>query len=188
MFECRDGYVSFLPGAGRNLPDLLVALDIDPELLPAELRGDQRPRDKVREFVAEQLKKVSARTAYHALSELLIATGLAMGPADLLSDPHLEARRYFFEVEHPTLGPLKYAGQSTKLSATPMLPPEPAPRLASVAPPPSRYGRSRRQQRSAPRRHPHPRPDPRLERSLRHLPPRPARRRRDQDRGAEASR
>ena len=43
--------------------------------------------------------------------------------------PHLKARGYIVEIEHPELGPLKYLGAPFKLPESPGGPSEPAPLL-----------------------------------------------------------
>jgi formyl-CoA transferase/CoA:oxalate CoA-transferase len=38
---------------------------------------------------------------------------------DVFNDPHLAARNYFLEIDHPYTGPLRYPGAQFKMSATP---------------------------------------------------------------------
>ena len=38
---------------------------------------------------------------------------------DVFNDPHLMARNYFVEIDHPYTGPLRYPGAQFKMSETP---------------------------------------------------------------------
>ena len=49
--------------------------------------------------------------------------------ADFVHDPHLKARDFFIEVEHPRAGVLRYPGKPYHLSETPGVAPRPAPLL-----------------------------------------------------------
>jgi crotonobetainyl-CoA:carnitine CoA-transferase CaiB-like acyl-CoA transferase len=58
-----------------------------------------------------------------------VAAGVSMTVADLLHDPHLEARGAFVAVDHPETGPQVLYAPVWKLSDTPAEIRRPAPRL-----------------------------------------------------------
>lgn len=54
-----------------------------------------------------------------------------MSVEDIFADPHYRERETLVTLEHPRLGPLRMQGVVPKLSATPNLPPRPAPDLGA---------------------------------------------------------
>jgi crotonobetainyl-CoA:carnitine CoA-transferase CaiB-like acyl-CoA transferase len=123
MFPCGDGFISLNPTGGRNWEDLLVALGADLAALPPELRGADVSPNATKRYIEEHAPSYSARDLFTRLNELRIACGLANGPADLLRDRQLEARGYFFDIDHPRLGKLRFPGPPARMSATPMAAP-----------------------------------------------------------------
>ena len=67
------------------------------------------------------------------LSQIFYEHGVPFTPvnnvADFVNDPHLEARGFFVEVEHPQAGVLKYPGKPYHFSGTPWMVRRPAPLL-----------------------------------------------------------
>jgi crotonobetainyl-CoA:carnitine CoA-transferase CaiB-like acyl-CoA transferase len=51
------------------------------------------------------------------------------GPADVLHDPHFQARGYFTPVDHPVAGTLPYTGAPFRMQDAPAVPLRPAPLL-----------------------------------------------------------
>ena len=127
MFECRDGFISLNPSGERNWEDLLVALGVNVAELPPYLHGPGADPAAVRQFVAERALAHSAEALFTSLNELRIACGFTNGPADLLRDAHMAERGFFFEVDHPRLGEIRFPGPPARLSLTPAHPPRPAP-------------------------------------------------------------
>jgi CoA:oxalate CoA-transferase len=55
--------------------------------------------------------------------------GMALDMPHLVRDPHLQAREFFAEAEHPVAGRLRFPGAPFKMSATPWSLRRPAPLL-----------------------------------------------------------
>lgn len=73
-----------------------------------------------------------SRTPEQVMSELQAAgvpAGVVQNAADLLRDPHLNARQYFWWMKHTVLGSFPHFGQSSHLSNTPAQQRMPAPCL-----------------------------------------------------------
>ena len=54
---------------------------------------------------------------------------MAQDAGDLVDCPHLEARNFFVEVDHPVVGQAKYPGMSVRLPGEPITATQPAPLL-----------------------------------------------------------
>jgi crotonobetainyl-CoA:carnitine CoA-transferase CaiB-like acyl-CoA transferase len=65
----------------------------------------------------------------HTLQAAGIAAGPVLSIPDLMADPHLQARGFVVEMDHPEVGPRTVAGLPAKFSAMPQLPYTPAPCL-----------------------------------------------------------
>lgn len=141
LLPCAGGYLLCSPAVEHAWQALLTALGVDPESVPEPLRGVQdryAALPAVREFLAPYTSRQPARALFEALGRLQVVAGLYETPADLLTDPQLAARGFFFDVDHPQLGRLRFPGSAARLSATPMAPPTPAPEprsAPSVQPP-----------------------------------------------------
>ena len=55
--------------------------------------------------------------------------GVIQSPEEVLADPQFESRGYFVEVDHPTIGPLRYPGAPFNMEGTPWQIKGPAPGL-----------------------------------------------------------
>ncbi len=55
--------------------------------------------------------------------------GVIQSPEEVLANPQFESRGYFVEVDHPTIGPLKYPGAPVNMEGTPWQILSPAPGL-----------------------------------------------------------
>ena len=52
---------------------------------------------------------------FHRAAEQRVLYGMVQNPSDLLNCPHLEARGYWVDVEHPTTGTMKYPGAPVRM-------------------------------------------------------------------------
>jgi len=82
--------------------------------------------------------RVTAWTSNHSAEEAaarLQAAGVSafavQGPDDHRSDPHLAARGALVTIDDPDVGDVLHVGNPLRLSATPIAPPRPAPRLGA---------------------------------------------------------
>ena len=130
--RCGDGYITVGAANDRIFRRLCGALGHDewagdPDYLDDEHRI--RNRDQLTARIEEVL---ASRPRAHWLS-LLEAHDIPCGPindyAEVLADPHIQARELVVETDHPTLGRIKTLGTPVKLSETPLIPGRPAPRL-----------------------------------------------------------
>jgi crotonobetainyl-CoA:carnitine CoA-transferase CaiB-like acyl-CoA transferase len=65
----------------------------------------------------------------HRLQAVGVAAGAVLDARDMVEDANLTARNFFREIDAPEIGPLLYAGQPVRLSATPVEAYRPAPML-----------------------------------------------------------
>ena len=130
---CRDGYVNIL-GAWNRLPRLLRLIGredlLDHPQIGAPMGTEPQDLvDAVEGSYADWLAPLTKREAVDAAQ----AGGLLAGPvntvADLLRDPHFQARGVWDTVDHPETGPLLYPGRPFILTASPRRPQRRAPLL-----------------------------------------------------------
>jgi len=55
---------------------------------------------------------------FHRAAKQRVLYGMVQNPSDLLNCPHLEAREYWVDVDHPTTGPMKYPGAPVRMPGT----------------------------------------------------------------------
>ncbi len=65
----------------------------------------------------------------HLLQRSGVPAAAVLDVAELFADPHLKARRFLWEIDHPETGPRIYAGLPILMSSTPAVDRMPAPRL-----------------------------------------------------------
>jgi crotonobetainyl-CoA:carnitine CoA-transferase CaiB-like acyl-CoA transferase len=121
-FRTRDGYVVVSCGNDR-LYQVLCQL-LGREDLAADPRfttNPQRVRNR-RELVPVLQEEFLQRTTDEWLPELR-AAGIPCGPINTVSqafnDPHIQARGFVWECEHPTAGRIKLSGSPIHLAETP---------------------------------------------------------------------
>lgn len=130
---CRDGYVNIM-GASNRLPRLLRLIGREdlinhphlmdpPGTVPAELVAE------VEGVYAAWLKQRSKRDAVAEAQAAGLLAGAVNTVADVLRDPHFQARQVWETIEHPATGPLQYPGRPFLLSRSPHRPPARAPLL-----------------------------------------------------------
>jgi crotonobetainyl-CoA:carnitine CoA-transferase CaiB-like acyl-CoA transferase len=124
IFACKDGHVAVLYGR-LGLQELAVVIE-RPDLIDHELFVNSAARyRRWREFdelLRPYLESHTAREIVEAGQELHQPFALVPTMRDLLADPHLAARGYFAEIEHPEAGTLRYPGPPWRMSATPWQP------------------------------------------------------------------
>ena len=121
-FRTSDGHVVVSCGNDRlylALCRLLGREDLASD--PRFATNPQRVRNRY-ELVPILQEAFLARTTGQWLPELR-AAGIPCGPinsvAQIFSDPHIQARGYVWECDHPTAGKIKLAGSPIHLSETP---------------------------------------------------------------------
>ena len=120
---CRDGFVNIM-GAANRLPRLLRLIGREDLLEHPQIDAPMgtEPQDlidAVESAYADWLTPLNKREAVAAAQ----AAGLLAGPvntvADLLQDPHFQARGVWDSVDHPETGPLQYPGRPFVLTRSP---------------------------------------------------------------------
>jgi crotonobetainyl-CoA:carnitine CoA-transferase CaiB-like acyl-CoA transferase len=84
-------------------------------------------RERVDLFVSELTSRLSVDEAYHEGQRRHIAFTPVNNAASVARDPHLAARGYFVELDHPGAGRLRYPGAPYRHAETPWAIRAPAP-------------------------------------------------------------
>ncbi len=130
---CQDGYVNIMGGANRlprllgligrtdlsEHPQLMAPLGSVPEDLVTEVEG----------AYAAWLKTMTKRDAVAAAQAAGLLAGAVYTVADVLQDPHFQARHVWDTIDHPATGPLQYPGRPFILTRSPRRAPQRAPLL-----------------------------------------------------------
>ncbi len=129
LVPCADGLVLCSPRFDRGWNDLLVALGIEPEMVPEPLRSMAGRQDDglLLDFLSQHTRERSAKDVFESLGVLSVAGSLFQTPPQLLENEHLKARSYFQPLRQPRLGVLTFPGPAARMSETPPEPPAPAP-------------------------------------------------------------
>ncbi len=126
----RDGYLSLQAGGGAPFADYAEFLGI-PELRDrfatpgGRIRGADELRAKIEASVADQ----AAKDVFLAGAQRRLLTGFVQTAEDLLRCPHLLAREFWVDLDHPSTGRHRFPGELVKLSKTPLTIRRRAPRL-----------------------------------------------------------
>ncbi len=121
-FRTRDGYVVVAAGNDRLYQSLCRLLGRE-ELAsdPRFVSNSQRVRNRA-ELIPVLQEAFLARTTGEWLQELR-GVGIPCGPINTVSqafnDPHIQARSFVWECDHPKAGKIKLAGSPIHLSETP---------------------------------------------------------------------
>jgi crotonobetainyl-CoA:carnitine CoA-transferase CaiB-like acyl-CoA transferase len=134
-FATKDGRFIVLTISGDTVFRKLCQAMGRPELADDPRHANHELRFEHVEALNGAVAEWIAATEVPVLCERLDAHGvpysLIMSVQDIFEDPHYAARESLITVEHPRLGPLRMQGVVPKLSATPSLPPQPAPDLGA---------------------------------------------------------
>ena len=95
----------------------------------ATLSGRLQHHDELDRHIAKWTSQQEAYHLMHALQGAGVPAGVVVNAEQLVNDPHLSARDFFWEIDHPEAGSRRYAGQPMRLSATPARLHRPAPCL-----------------------------------------------------------
>jgi len=131
--SCRDGYVNIM-GAANRLPRLLRLIGRADLLEHPQLMAPPGtvPDDLVAEVegaYAAWLKNMTKRDAVAAAQAAGLLAGAVYTVADVMQDPHFQARHVWDTIDHPATGPLQYPGRPFILTRSPRRPPQRAPLL-----------------------------------------------------------
>ena len=127
----RDGYV--VPSVQGSQPWETVADLIGLEELhePRFATGSGRIAngEELKELLIEGLAQWDRLPLFLASGERRLVFGMAQDAGDLVACPHLSARGFYHEVDHPVAGRASYPGMAAALPERPAQAPSPAPML-----------------------------------------------------------
>ncbi|MDY6908109.1 MAG: CoA transferase [Chloroflexota bacterium] len=134
LWQCKDGYVAFMFSGGligakgqRRIVELMERDGIAPEWLSAidwdSLDAFSAAQERLDPIIEAFGQFFLTKTKAELLKEA-VEGGIMLAPVntvkDVTEDPHLAARDYWVEVEHPELGDtITYPGAPCKLTETP---------------------------------------------------------------------
>lgn len=132
FLPCKDGYITLNVRTDQTWRELWDFLG-HPEGAEDErfLTGRDRRQNQaeMESHLSPHLKKFTMAELFEALQPKRILVGMALDMPRLLDNPHLNAREFFVESDHPVAGPVVFPGAPFKMSATPWQLRQPAPRL-----------------------------------------------------------
>ena len=133
-YSCRDGLVYLMVNRPLHWQALARWIHevtgneavLDP-LFDGPSSRRQPYRDVLDGWIGELTVRFTVAEVYHEGQRRHVAFTPVNGVADVASDPHLAAREYFVDLEHPQVGALRYPGAPYRLSETPWRLARPAP-------------------------------------------------------------
>ncbi len=131
LMPARDGYVT--PSVQGSQPWSTIAGLIGVEEMQDEKFATGAGRiangEELKELLLKGLSQWDRMPLFLASGEARLVFGMAQDAGDLANCPHLEAREFFVEVDHPVAGPAQYPGISVRLPGEPVTDTLPAPLL-----------------------------------------------------------
>ena len=131
LMPARDGYVA--PSVQGSQPWATIANLIGGEELQDEKFATGAGRvahgEELKELLIKGLAQWDRMPLFLASGEQRLVFGMAQDAGDLADCPHLEARDFFVEVDHPVAGPIRYPGMAVRLPGESITASQPAPLL-----------------------------------------------------------
>ena len=132
LTPCKDGYVIMAAAQDQQWKGLMKMMG-NPDWSKEERFKDEQGRaENAGELNAHLLEWAKDRTCeeiYHAGQASNCPMGIVYSTKNLFESPHLNAREFFVEIDHPEAGRIKYPGSAYRLSETPTSWERPAPLL-----------------------------------------------------------
>jgi len=135
-YACKDGLVYLMinrPQHWKTLARWIHEVTGNEVVLDPMFEGPSSVRQPNRDLLDVYIGELTCRFTVEEMYREGQARHLAFTPlntaARVAADPHLEARGFFVEVDHPATGPLRYPGAPYRHAATPWQIRRPAPRL-----------------------------------------------------------
>ena len=127
----RDGYVA--PSVQGSQPWATVASLIGLEELQDEKFATGAGRiahgEELKELLIKGLAQWDRMPLFLASGERRLVFGMAQDAGDLANCPHLQARDFFIDVDHPVVGRAQYPGMAVRLPGETITGSQPAPLL-----------------------------------------------------------
>ena len=121
--RCADGWVTVGAITPKTWDGLCAALDV-PHLRDDPRYADSSARHARREELIGEIEAVTTTITSADLVGALEAQGVPCAPINdygqVFTDRHLAERGYFWDADHPALGPVRQLGSPMRLSGTPV--------------------------------------------------------------------
>lgn len=121
-FQCKDGYIIIATVGDEHWHRFCKAIG-RPEWADDSRYRTKRQRWEKKYILAQEIEKITTKHTVKEVGAMMDRERVANSPilniAEVVDDPHLNARGYFVEVEHPIIGKAKIPGIPFKLSETP---------------------------------------------------------------------
>lgn len=124
VYPCADGYVQFF--TLQPLWDRVCRMIDRPDLIddpyftaPENFNNNPEVKAEFDAILLEWLMRHTKREVMEKSQSVGYMCGAINTMEDVFADPHLAARGFFVEVDHPYTGPLRYPGAQFKMSETP---------------------------------------------------------------------
>jgi crotonobetainyl-CoA:carnitine CoA-transferase CaiB-like acyl-CoA transferase len=130
--RCKDGYFIWQTGGGAEWSDIVEFFGMEAlkEERFATLSGRTVHGEELDRLVLEATKDRTMQELFRTASEQYhMLFGIVQEPADLARCPHLEAREFFQEVDHPVIGRIKVPFRLWSMPEAPAVYRRPAPLL-----------------------------------------------------------
>lgn len=132
FLPCKDGYITLnvrTDQTWRELWDILGHPEGAEDERFLTVKDRRQNQAEMEGHLSPYLKKFTMAELFEALQPKRILVGMALDMPRLLDNPHLNAREFFVESEHPEAGTTTFPGPPFKMSATPWQLRHPAPLL-----------------------------------------------------------
>ncbi|MBI2907502.1 MAG: CoA transferase [Chloroflexi bacterium] len=133
ILPCKDGHMCLIAVEGRQYKRFIEIMG-NPEW---SNNPKYRDRWKISEEYADEVDALLApwlmAHTKQEIFQICLENRIPFAPVrtidEVVNDPHLKARHFFAEIDHPEAGMLKYPGMPYQFSSTPMQVSRPAPML-----------------------------------------------------------
>ncbi len=122
--ECADGHYAFhLPDVSDELWGKLCTAMGTPEVAKdprfATNKARRRNYEDVEALVSKWVRGKTRQELWDMLSSFGLSSGMVLGLAEVLDNPHIQERRAFVDIEHPEAGAVKLLAPWMRFSETP---------------------------------------------------------------------
>jgi CoA:oxalate CoA-transferase len=121
-YRCQDGYIIIATVGNEHWHRFCRAMN-KPEWVADPGYATKGQRWEKKYILQKEIEKMTTQYTVKEVGEMLDRERVANSPIlniqQVVDDPHLKARGYFLEVEHPIIGKAKISGFPFKLSRTP---------------------------------------------------------------------
>jgi len=133
-YPCQgeDKWVAIAVNTEEEWQGLLKAMGDPPELTSGKFsdhRSRQQHHDELDGIIQSWTRQFSHQEVMNTLQGRGVPAGAVWNAEELVADPQLNERGFFWEIDHPEVGPRKYCGFPVIMSEVPQWPRNPAPCL-----------------------------------------------------------